>query len=336
MKAYHLNGHAGSGRLVRTDLVKPEPASGEVRIRVEATSLNYRDLLILDRAGQGGFDGRVPLCDGAGIVDAVGADVIQWRAGDRVAASYFRDWVSGPFKASYIPSALGSSTMDGMLAEYVVLPATALVAVPEHLTSIEAATLPCAGVTAWHGLIARGGMGKGNTLLVQGTGGVALFGLQFAVALGARAIVISSSDEKLARAHALGASILINYRDTPDWDAAVMTATAGEGVTHVLELGGPGTYDRSLRAVASGGKIIQIGVLTGFGPKPDLARLQWENADIIGVTVGSLEHFTAMNRFLSEHAIHPIVDRVYDFDDAPEAYAHLRSGSHFGKIVVSL
>ncbi|MGJ5201611.1 zinc-dependent alcohol dehydrogenase family protein [Bradyrhizobium sp. HKCCYLRH1030] len=336
MKAYHLNGHAGAGRLVRTDVIKPEPAPGEVRIRVEAASLNYRDLLILDRAGEGGFDRRVPLSDGAGIVDAVGSDVVQWRPGDRVAASFFRDWISGPFKASYVPSALGGSTMDGMLAEYVVLPATALVPVPAHLTSIEAATLPCAGVTAWHGLITRGGMGKADTLLVQGTGGVALFGLQFAAALSARAIVISSSDEKLARAQALGASILINYRDTPDWDVAVMKATDGEGATHVLELGGPGTYDRSLRSVASGGKIVQIGVLTGFGPKPDLARLQWENADIIGVTVGSVEHFTAMNRFLSEHAIHPIVDRVYDFDDAPEAFAHLRTAAHFGKIVLKL
>jgi NADPH:quinone reductase-like Zn-dependent oxidoreductase len=268
MKAYHLHGHAGAGHLVRVDVSEREPASCEVRIRVEAASLNYRDLLILDRAGQGGFNGRVPLCDGAGVVDAVGSDVVRWQVGDRVAASYFRDWVSGPFKASYIPSALGSSTMDGMLSEYVVLPATALVSVPEHLTSVEAATLPCAGVTAWHGLIARGGMGKGDTLLILGTGGVALFGLQFASALGARAIVISSSNEKLARAKALGGSILINYRDTPDWDVALMRATDGEGASHILELGGPGTYDRSIRSVASGGKIVQIGVLTGSARSP--------------------------------------------------------------------
>ena len=334
MKTYHLNGHSGAGGLVRADVSKPEPASGEVRIRIEAASLNYRDLMILDRAGQGGFDGRVPLSDGAGVVDAIGPDVAQWHVGDRVAASFFRDWVSGPFKASYVPSALGGNTMDGVLAEYVVLPATALVSLPAHLSSVEAATLPCAGVTVWHGLMARGGMGRGDTLLVQGTGGVALFGLQFAVALGAHAIVISSSDEKLARAKALGGSILINYRDTPDWDVALMKATDGKGASHILELGGPDTYDRSLRSVASGGKIIQIGVLTGFGPKPDLARLQWENADIIGVTVGSAEHFITMNRFLTEHAIHPIVDRVYTFDEVPEAYAYLRTGSHVGKIVV--
>lgn len=336
MKAYHLKSHAGAGRLECADVSKPEPAMGEVRIRVEAASLNYRDLLILDRAGQSELNGRVPLSDGAGIVDAIGADVAQWQVGDRVVASFFRDWVSGPFKSSYVSSSLGGNAMDGMLAEYVVLPATALVPAPPHLSSVEAATLPCAGVTAWHGLVTRGGMRKGDTLLVQGTGGVALFGLQFAAALGARAIVISSSDEKLARAQTMGGSILINYRDRPDWDAAVMKATDGEGASHILELGGPGTYDRSLRSVASGGKIIQIGVLTGFGPKPDLARLQWENADIIGVTVGSVEHFMAMNRFLTEHAIHPIVDRIYGFDEVPAAYAHLRSGSHFGKVVVKL
>ncbi|OPY96412.1 NADPH:quinone oxidoreductase [Bradyrhizobium sacchari] len=336
MKAYHLNNHPGAGGLVRVDVSKPEPASGEVRIRVEAASLNYRDLLILDRVGKGELNGRVPLSDGAGVVDALGSNVTQWKVGDRVAASFFRDWVSGPFRTTYVASSLGGDTTDGMLAEYVVLPASALVAVPAHLSLVEAATLPCAGVTAWHGLMARGGMGKGDTLLVQGTGGVALFGLQFAAALGARAIVISSSHEKLARARAMGGSILINYRDTPDWDVALMKATDGEGVSHILELGGPGTYDRSLRSVASGGKIIQIGVLTGFGPKPDLARLQWENADIIGVTVGSVEHFAAMNRFLTDKAIHPIVDRTYDFDDAPEAYAYLRTGSHFGKVVVKL
>src|SRR3954447_24450887 len=331
-----VKGATGAGRLARAEISKPEPANGEVRIRVEAASLNYRDLLILDRAGQGELKGRVPLSDGAGVVDAIGAGVAQWRLGDHVAGSFFRDWISGPFKSSYVSSALGGNTMDGMLAEYVVLPAAALVSVPAHLSSVEAATLPCAGVTAWHGLIARGGMGEGDTLLVQGTGSVALFGLQFAAALGARAIVISSSNEKLARAKALGGSILINYQDTPDWDVALMKATDGAGASHILELGGPGTYDRSLRSVASGGKIVQIGVLTGFGPKPDLARLQWENADIIGVTVGSVEHFAAMNRFLTEHAIHPIVDRIYGFDEAPEAYAHLRTGSHFGKVVIRL
>lgn len=335
MKAYHFNSNAGVGSLVSADVGKPEPNPGEVRVRVEAASLNYRDLLTLDTAGQGGLDGRVPLSDGVGVVDAISSDVTQWRVGDRVAASFFRDWISGPFKSRYVSSALGGRATDGMLAEYVVLPAASLVAVPTHLTSVEAATLPCAAVTAWHGLVTRGGLRKGDTLLVQGTGGVALFGLQFAIARGARAIVISSAHDKLERAKAMGAEVLINYRETPDWDAAVMAATDGEGASHILELGGPGTYDRSMRSVAAGGKIIQIGVLTGFGPKPDLARLQWENADIIGVTVGSSEHFTAMNRFLADHTIHPVVDRTYGFDEAPQAFADLRTGTHFGKIVVT-
>ena len=221
-------------------------------------------------------------------------------------------------------SALGGSTADGMLAEYVVLPEGALVAVPAHLSSVEAATLPCAAVTAWHGLVTRGGMRSGDTLLVQGTGGVALFGLQFARAVGARAIVLSSSDEKLEHAKALGGSILINYRETREWDVAI------------LELGGSGTYDRSVRSVASGGKIVQIGVLTGFGPKPDLARLQMENADIIGVTVGSVEHFTAMNAFLTQQAIRPVIDDVFGLDDVAQALTHLRRQAHFGKIVVTL
>lgn len=336
MRAYHLHAEAGIARLVRVDVAKPEPAEGEVRVRVEAASLNYRDLLIRESAGQGGLDGRVPLSDGAGIVDAVGPGVTQWRVGDRVVAGFFRDWVSGPFKSGYVTSAFGGRTLDGHLRDYVVLPAHALVAVPRHLTSAEAATLPCAAVTAWHGLVTRGGLRQGDTLLVQGTGGVALFGLQFAAALGARAIVISSSTAKLEHARALGASILINYQDRPDWDVAVMEATDGQGASHILELGGPGTYDRSIRSVASGGKIVQIGVLTGIGPKPDLARLQWENADIIGVTVGSLAHFTALNGFLSEHEIRPVVDRVFGFDDVADAFAQLQAGSHFGKIVVTL
>lgn len=337
MQAYHLRNVDGVGTIVRVDTEKPNPGAGEVRVRVEAVSLNYRDLILRDLAGQGGFDGRIPLSDGAGVVDALGDGVETWQVGDRVAASFFRDWVEGPFNARrYAPSALGGNTADGMLAEYVVLPANALVAVPAHLSTAEAATLPCAAVTAWHGLFARGGMRTGDTLLVQGTGGVALFGLQFAAAVGARAIVLSSSNEKLERTRALGASVLINYRDTPEWDVAVMEATDGEGASHILELGGADTFDRSVRSVASGGKILQIGVLTGFERRPDLSRLQNENADILGVMVGSVEHFTALNAFLEAHEIKPIIDRTFGFDQAAEAYAHLQGATHFGKIVISL
>ena len=337
MQAYHLRNIDGVGTIVRVDIDKPNPGAGEVRVRVEAVSLNYRDLLFRDRAGQGGFDGQIPLSDGAGVVDAIGDGVETWKVGDRVAASFFRDWIEGPYNARrYAASDLGGSTTHGMLAEYVVLPASALVAVPTHLSTAEAATFPCAAVTAWHGLFARGGMRAGDTLLVQGTGGVALFGLQFAAAVGARAIVLSSSNEKLERAKALGASVLINYRDTPEWDVAVMQATDGDGATHILELGGVDTFDRSVRSVASGGKIFQIGVLAGSGPKPDLTRLLNENADIIGVKVGSVEHFTAMNAFIEANEIKPIIDRTFGFDQTADAYAHLRSATHFGKIVISL
>ena len=217
-----------------------------------------------------------------------------------------------------------------------MLPETALVAIPEHLSFEEAAALPCAAVTAWHGLVARAGLAAGDTVLVQGTGGVALFGLQLAKALGAEVILLSSSDEKLAKAKAMGASILINYRETPGWDVAVMEATGGRGASHILELGGPDTYDRSVRSVSSGGTIVQIGVLSGFDPTPHLRRIMWENASIVGVTVGSAEHFGAMNAFLAEHAIHPVIDRIFGIDEAPQALERLRSGAHFGKIVVRM
>jgi NADPH:quinone reductase-like Zn-dependent oxidoreductase len=208
--------------------------------------------------------------------------------------------------------------------------------VPGTLPPIEAATLPCAAVTAWQALFVRSRISGGDTLLVQGSGGVALFGLQFARAVGADVIIISSSDEKLAQALKLGATAAINYRRTQDWDKAVVELTEGRGATHILELGGPGTFDRSLAAIAPGGTIAQIGVLTGFGPQPNLMRLQSVNANIVGITVGSAEHFTAMNAFIARHGMRPIVDHVFDFEDAPEAYAHLRSGKHFGKVAIRL
>jgi NADPH:quinone reductase-like Zn-dependent oxidoreductase len=334
MRLYRLSQHAKPAGPLLAEGDTPVPGPGEVRVRIEAASLNFRDLLVLDGAAQGGYDGRIPLSDGAGVVDAVGSGVTRWRIGDRVAAAFFRDWIAGPFRSGYMPSALGGNTTDGVLAEKIILPERSLVSIPGHLSAEEAATLPCAAVTAWQALFARGGLRAGDTLLVQGTGGVALFGLQFAVAVGARVIVISSSDEKLARAGQLGAAVLVNYRTTPDWDKAVLEQTGGEGANFVLELGGPATYERSLRVLAAGGKIAQIGVLTGFGPQPNLARLQTLNADILGITVGSLEHFEAMNAFIGEKRIAPVIDRVFPFEEAAGAYAYLRSARHFGKVVV--
>jgi NADPH:quinone reductase-like Zn-dependent oxidoreductase len=227
VQLYRLQSEAGHARPVPSDSPIPEPGPGEVRIRIVAASLNYRDLLIIDGGADGSLDGRIPLSDASGFVDALGDSVRGLSVGDRVIVSFFRDWISGPFKTRYLPTSFGGRSTDGVLAEFVTVPAAALVAVPDHLTLQEAATLPCAAVTAWHGLVARANLRAGDTLLIQGTGGVALFGLQFAVALGARAIVLSSSNEKLERARALGATDLINYRERPAWHEAVLDLTGG-------------------------------------------------------------------------------------------------------------
>ena len=336
MKAYRYVNQSGTGTMELGEAAIPEPGPGEVRVRVEAVSVNYRDLLMLEAAGRGDTDGRIPLSDGAGVVDATGSGAERHPVGTRVVASFFREWITGPFRSAYSGGEPGGPSTDGILAEYVVLPEAALVEIPAQLSFAEAAALPCAAVTAWNGLFARAKMSTGDTLLVQGTGGVGLFGLQFAVASCVEVILLSSSDEKLARGREMGASVLINYRECPEWDVAVMEATDGRGASHILEVGGPQTYDRSIRSVAVGGTIVQIGVLTGFDHAPHLRRLTWQNANIMGVTVGSAEHLAAVTTFLAEHAIAPVVDRIFAYDEAPQALEHLRSGAHFGKVVISV
>ncbi|MGH6625171.1 MAG: zinc-dependent alcohol dehydrogenase family protein [Burkholderiaceae bacterium] len=286
--------------------------------------------------GDGLREDLIPLSDAAGTVSAMGPGVTRWRVGDRVAPTFFADWQQGPFRAAYFGSALGGGQTDGVLSEQIIVAQDALVAVPPHLSPAQAAVLPCAGVTAWHALLERGGLKAGDTLLVQGAGGVALLALQMAVAVDARVIVMSSSDEKLQRARELGAWQTINDRVQPQWDQEVLRLTGGEGATHVLELGGPDTFERSIASVAAGGHILQIGVLRGFGPRPNLLPLQFGNASIHGVTVGSGEHFDRMNRFLSEHAIRPAIDREFAFEEVEAAYDHLQSGKHFGKVAIVL
>lgn len=338
MKAYRYQNESGVGTIRLDEVAVPEPGPGEVRVRVAATSVNYRDLLMLEAAGRGETSGRIPLSDAAGVVDETGPGAQRHPVGTRVVASFNRKWLTGPFLAAYVETGTepGGPRIDGVLAEYVVLPEEALIEIPANLSYAEAAALPCAAVTAWNGLFPRAGLKSGDTLLVQGTGGVALFGLQFAVATGAEVIVLSSSNDKLARAKEMGASVLINYRERPDWDVAVMEATDGLGASHILEVGGPGTYDRSVRSVAPGGTIIQIGVLTGFERSPELRRLTFQNANIMGVTVGSAEHLAAVTAFLTEHKIQPVIDSTFAYDDAPRAFERLRSGAHFGKIVIDL
>jgi NADPH:quinone reductase-like Zn-dependent oxidoreductase len=332
---YRLARSGGSLTLVRGESTVPKPGPRQVLVRVGAVSLNYRDLLTIGDVNSN-REGLIPLSDGAGTVVAVGAEVSRWNEGDRVSPNFIPDWRSGDFSAVYFAKALGGGQSDGVLTDYIVADEASVVGVAPHLTLSEAATLPCAGVTAWHALFERGALQAGETVLVQGTGGVALFGLQLASAHGARVIVTSSSDAKLERARALGAWRTINYRAHPDWEKVALEFTDGRGVDHILELGGPETYDRSIAAVAAGGSIAQIGVLTGFASKPNILPLQLKNASIHGICVGSVEHFERLNRFVTTHRIHPVIDRHFAFDEAPAAYEHLKAAGHFGKVVIDL
>lgn len=335
-RAYRLARSDGGNRLEQIRETAPKPGPKEVLVRIEAASLNYRDLLVLRGELGPAREGLIPLSDGAGRVVATGAEVTRWREGDRVAPIFYQDWVAGPYREAYAPSALGGGESDGVLADLIVVPEASLVRVPDDVSMEEAATLPCAALTAWQALVVRGRLAAEDTLLVQGTGGVALFGLQIANAFGAKTIVLSSSDEKRERAMKLGAFATVNYRTTLDWDVEVRKLTGGLGVSHILELGGPDTFDRSLRALAAWGHIAQIGVFTGFGPRSNLIRLQMINGTIDGINVGSAEQFGAMNAFFSEHRIRPVIDRIFEFDEAQVAFDELASGRHFGKLVICL
>jgi NADPH:quinone reductase-like Zn-dependent oxidoreductase len=335
MRAYRIREASGLDSLKLEDLPEPRPGHGQVVVKVRATSLNYRDLLVIKGAYSRNLPlPMVPLSDGAGEVAEVGPGVTRFKVGDRVAGGFFANWVDGPLTDAASKSARGGA-IDGMLAEHVVSPENGLVKVPDHLSHEEASTLPCAALTAWHALMEGGGLKAGQSVLVQGTGGVSLFALQFARVAGARVIATSSSDAKLARARDLGASDGINYKTTADWDVAARNLTEGLGVDHVVEVGGAGTLPRSVKAAKLGGHITLIGVLTGggeFDPRPLLMK----NIRLQGIYVGSRLMFENMNRAIALHKIKPVIDRVFPFDQAIEAYKHLESGSHFGKVVIKI
>jgi NADPH:quinone reductase-like Zn-dependent oxidoreductase len=313
-------------------LPDPKPGHGQVLVRIKATSLNYRDLLVAK-----GLYSRnlplplIPLSDGAGEVAAIGPGVTRVKPGDRVAGIFMQTWIDGGPNETKGRSALGGA-INGVLAELVVLDQEGLVLFPDHLSYEEAATLPCAAVTAWHGLIVSGKVQAGESVLVQGTGGVSIFALQFAKVSGARIIATSSRDEKLERVRQLGASDGINYKSTPEWDAKVRELTSGVGVDHIIEVGGAGTLGKSLKAVRVGGHIALIGVLSGgeVNPTPMLMK----NVRVQGIYVGSRAMFEAMNRAIALHQLRPVIDRVFPFDEAVEALRYLESGAHFGKIVI--
>ena len=337
MKKYQLAaGSTDMGSLQLVECETPQPQPGQVLVRVHAASLNYRDHAVVTGKYFGGVLQRdtVPLSDGAGEIAAVGDGVERVKVGDRVAGSFFQGWIDGIPNLSRM-AALGSPA-DGMLAEYVILDAQGVVKIPGYLSFEEAATLPCAGVTAWNALTVSGNLRPGKTLLALGTGGVSIFALQFAKMMGAKVIITSSSDAKLERARQLGADETINYVKTPEWEQEVVRLTRGAGVDHVVEVGGAGTLARSIQSVGFRGCIALIGVLSGREGDTNPHGLMLKNASMVGVFVGSRAMFEQMNEAMAVNELHPVVDRVFPFADAADAYDWQREGKHFGKVVIKV
>jgi len=336
MKAWQLTATTGIDALKLNQLAEAKPGPGQVLVRVRATALNYRDLLVATgRYGTVGTLPLIPLSDGAGEIVAVGEGGTRWQPGDRVAGTFFRNWRSGAIQREVFESALGAA-LNGMLAEYVILSAEGVIAIPPHLDFAEAATLPCAALTAWHALVSDGKLAAGQTVVLLGTGGVSIFALQFAKLHGARVIITSSSDEKLARARSLGADETINYRATPDWEKEVFRLTGKAGADHVVEVGGTDTFPRSLRAAAMGGTVSVIGGVSGFTSEVALRDILGKSLLIRGIFVGSRDMFAAMNRAISQHRLKPVIDRAFAFAEAPAAYRYQESGGHFGKVVITV
>jgi NADPH:quinone reductase-like Zn-dependent oxidoreductase len=335
MRAYQLpKGGAGIDALALVERPDPKPAHRQVLVKVKACSLNFRDLGIV----RGTYrvpvrENVIPLSDGAGEVVEIGPAVLRVKVGDRVAGNFFQRWPGGESSAEVHGSALGGG-IDGMLADYALLEEDGVVKIPPHLSFEEGAALPCAGVTAWNAMMEHAKLKAGDTILLQGTGGVSIFGLLFAHAAGVRAIITSSSDEKLARAKKIGAAFGINYRTTPEWDKAAMEFTGGVGVDHVIEVGGAATLTRSFGAIRVGGRVSMIGGLSGGATELNPGLIFSRRANVQGISVGSTQMFLAMNRAIEANAIKPVIDKVFAFADAQAAYKHMASGAHFGKIVI--
>ncbi len=325
----------GITSLTLADQPEPEPGAGEVVVRVHAVSLNYRDLMtVTGKYNPRMALPRIPCSDGAGEVVAIGVGVTRFAVGDRVAAIFMQNWLDGAPTAAKHKGALGGD-IDGMMRQYVALPEQGLVPIPAYLSYEQAATLPCAAVTAWNGLGAAG-VKTGDTVLIQGTGGVSIFALQFARALGARVLGTSSSDEKLARAATLGLDAGVNYRKRPEWADWAIEQTGGEGVDLVVEVGGAGTFSQSLKAVRVGGTIAQIGVLSQSNEPVAVPLILRKQLHIRGIYVGSRVHFEAMNRALTEVKLAPMVDRVFPLEEAQAAFEAMEKGAHFGKLVIAM
>ncbi len=314
----------------------PTPGPGQVHVRFHAASLNYRDLMVvLGQYNPKMALPRIPGSDAAGEIAAVGEGVTEWKPGDRVASLFFQEWADGEITQAVGKSALGGP-IDGVFATDRILPAHGVIRIPDALSFEQAATLPCAALTAWNALVEKGRLRAGETVLIQGTGGVSLFGLQIAKAHGARVILTSSSDEKLERGRALGADETINYKSTPDWDAEVLKLTDGRGVDQIVEVGGSGTMPRSLKAVRQSGKIHLIGVLSEPGKGVDVMPVLQKSIYLNGVYVGSRAMFTRLNAALEATRLQPVLDRTFALAEARQALEYMAKGSHFGKIFLSL
>src|SRR3990172_2690678 len=312
----------------------PTPGPGEVVLDVEAFSLNYRDLLVV----KGAYNPNIalpatPASDAAGTISAVGEGVSRVRPGERVMTHFISDWIDGPFEKRYVASTLGVPG-PGVAAEKVLLPERAVLKAPGNLDAAGASTLPIAALTAWNALVVEGRLVPGQWVLTLGTGGVSVFAIQLAKALGARVIVTSSSDEKLERARALGADVLVNYRKSPRWDKDVLDATKGQGADIVVETGGIATMSASLKAAHAGGLVAVLGGVTGLSGEVNIAPLTMKRLRVLGILVDSRANFEKLVAFLDEHPIQPAIDRVFGFEEFPNALRHMESGAHFGKIVV--
>ena len=312
----------------------PRPGAGQVVVRIRACSLNHRDLNIIS----GNYSSvaikpeAIPLSDGAGEVTAVGQGVTRWKVGDRVAPIFVQRWLGGNLLPEYMPSALGGPS-DGVLAEQIVLSEEGLVRIPSHMSFEQAATLPCAAVTAWNAALVKGGLQPGHTVVTLGTGGVSLFSAQFALITGARVIATTGSDEKVERLRELGVSEVVNCRTTPNWDVRVRELTGGRGADLVVEVGGPGSVAKSIAAIRYCGHISVVGNLAGKATI-DPGALFAKRASMCGIQVGSRDMFEAINRAIEVAKLEPVIDRVFDFTEARAAYEYLAGGKHFGKVVI--
>jgi NADPH:quinone reductase-like Zn-dependent oxidoreductase len=335
MKVYEVR-QFGIENLVLAERAEPQPRANEVVVKFHAASLNYRDLMFV----RGTYNPKarlpvVPFSDGSGEVVAVGADAKKWKVGDRVCTIFTQAWLEGSLSIEKRRTTLGAGDLDGVLREYGTFNENGLVKIPGHVSFEEAATLPCAAVTAWHALVVSGNLKAGDTVLTLGTGGVSVFAMQFAKMHGARVIATSSSDQKLAKAKDLGADEIINYKKTPHWDKEVLSLTNKIGADHVVEVGGAGTLSKSLNSVRIGGHVAVIGVLAGAG-EFDPRSILMKAVRMQGILVGSRHMFEDMNKAIETNRMKPVIDKRFAFREVPEALRYMESGAHFGKIVIRL